>query len=60
MREKRDGRRQFGRFQSRPNHNVLNETEKDDLETRLFECGVPMKTLYDVNESVFEESRRRD
>ena len=24
------------------------------------ECGVPMKTLYDVNESVFEESRRRD
>lgn len=40
--------------------NVLNETEKDDLETRLFECGVPMKTLYDVNESVFEESRRRD
>ena len=40
--------------------NVLNETEKDDLETRLFECGVPMKTLYDVSESVFEESRRRD
>lgn len=40
--------------------NVLNETEKDDLETRLFECGVPMKTLYEANASVFEESRRRD
>lgn len=40
--------------------NVLNEAEKDDLETRLFERGVPLRVLHNANdESVFEEPRRR-
>ena len=39
--------------------NILNESEKEDLETRLFERGVPLKTLYAANESVFEECRKR-
>jgi len=40
--------------------NVLNEAEKDDLETRLFERGVPLRVLHSANdESVFEEPRRK-